>query len=72
MKYCVEVITEGNNEVSEILGVSWDDMENEILYGGCYPPKKIQVRPDLEGHAVENGIPRIETQKTPLNTVHYD
>tara|TARA_B100000575_G_scaffold276875_1_gene262674 strand:+ start:854 stop:1012 length:159 start_codon:yes stop_codon:yes gene_type:complete len=52
VKYCVEVITEGNNEVSEILGVSWDDMENEILYGGCYPPKKIQVRPDLEGHAV--------------------
>ena len=56
MKYCVEVITEGNNEVSEILGVSWDDMENEILYGGCYPPKKIQVRPDLEGHAVELGV----------------
>lgn len=52
MKYCVEVITEGNNKVSEILGVSWDDMENEILYGGCYPPKKIQVRPDFEGHAV--------------------
>ena len=73
MKYCVEVITEGNNEVSEILGVSWDDMENEILYGGCYPPKKIQVRPDLEGHAVRKwDSHENETQKTPLNTVHYD
>tara|TARA_B100001057_G_scaffold454431_1_gene500210 strand:+ start:21 stop:137 length:117 start_codon:yes stop_codon:yes gene_type:complete len=34
VKYCVEVITDGNNEVFEILGVSRENMENERPYGG--------------------------------------
>jgi len=32
--YGIEVITNRNNEVSEILGVSWEDTENERPYGG--------------------------------------
>jgi len=39
-----------------------------------YPPKKIQVRPGIEGHAVKNWeLPmKLKHKKTPFNTVHYD